>query len=141
MKKLNELAAGVSQPALVDAYLKSLQHPMKDTAAYLRKFILSVDPQIGEGIFWNSPTFYYTGAMQPFDPNTYKRYLVGFNLFKQDAIRLIFLFGATVSDPNGLLTGKFKDERKLAIFNSVEEVKTREADLAQVLKELISHCR
>jgi hypothetical protein len=76
MKKLNDLATGVSQPALVDAYLAALQHPLKDTAVYLRKFILAVDPQIGEGIFWNSPTFYYTGKMAPFDPKTYKRYLL-----------------------------------------------------------------
>lgn len=141
MKKINDLAAGVSQTALVDAYMAALQHPLKDTAVYLRKFILSVDPLIGEGIFWNSPTFYYIGKMEPFDPKTYKRYLVGFNLFRQDAIRLIFLFGATVSDPNDFLTGKFKDQRRMAVFGSIAEVKSREADLAKVLKELISHCR
>lgn len=140
MKNENDLAAGVSQPDLVDAFMAQLQHPLKETAVYLRKFILAVDPSIGEGIFWNSPTFYYTGVMEPFDPKTYKRYLVGYNLFKQDAIRLIFLFGATVPNPDGLLTGRFKDQRKIASFSSVAEVKAREADLALVLKALISQC-
>ena len=105
---------------------------------YLRTVIVSADKSIGEGIYWNAPTFYYTGKMKPFEPKEYKRYIVGFNFYKQDSLRLIFLRGADAADPKGLLTGSFKDKRKLASFQNIEQVKKAEADLVQIIKDLIT---
>ena len=45
-------------------------------AAALREVILTTDASIGEEIFWNAPTFFYTGEMKPFDPKEYKRYII-----------------------------------------------------------------
>jgi len=59
----------------------------------LRQLILSTDPEIGEEVKWNAPTFFYSGEMRSFDPKEYKRYLIVFNLFKQDCIRLVFPSG------------------------------------------------
>lgn len=137
MKKENNLAAGVSEPRKVDEFISNLEHPLLDTVQYLRKFILSADKKIGEGIFWNAPAFYYTGKMKPFNPKDYKRYIVGFNFFKKDCIRLIFLRGAAADDPSGLLEGDYKDGRRLALFYSLDDVKMKEKDLKKIIKELL----
>ena len=137
MKRENYLASGISEPEVVEDFLEKINHPLKDLMQYLRTVILSTDKSIGEGIYWNAPTFFYTGKMKPFEPKEYKRYIVGFNFYKQDTLRLIFLRGADASNPNGLLTGNFKDKRKLASFQSIEEVKKAQPDLASVIKDLI----
>ncbi|HNA01068.1 MAG TPA: DUF1801 domain-containing protein [Ferruginibacter sp.] len=137
MKKQNNLAAGISEPGIVDAYLEKLRHPLLDMIHYLRQLILSADKSVGEGIYWNAPTFYYTGKMKPFDPKEYKRYIVGFNFYKQDTIRLIFLRGADAADPKKLLSGEFKDKRKLLALQSMEDIKKIEADLKKIIKDLV----
>jgi hypothetical protein len=137
MKQPNNLTKGISESEIVDEFLKRLNHPLKDVIAYLRKVILGADKSIGEGVYWNAPTFYYTGKMKSFEPKEYKRYIVGFNFYKQDSIRLIFLRGADATDPKGLLTGDFKDKRKLTSFQNLEQVKKAEADLVKIIKDLV----
>lgn len=136
-KKESGLNAGRSEPEAVDAYMNDLEHPLREVVESLRKAILSVDKSIGEGIFWNAPTFYYTGNMKPFDPKTYKRCIVGFNLFKKHCVRLIFLRGATVSDPNGLLKDDYEDGRRLALFHCPEDFKRNVKDLKAIVKRLL----
>ena len=135
----NALYTGTSRPETVDAYMARVKHPLRDVAAELRRIILRADKRIGEGIFWNAPCFYYTGELDAFDPKTYKRYIVGFNFFKQDMLRLIFLRGASVKDPGGMLTGEYKDGRRLALFGSMADVRKREKDLQRIVKELVKH--
>ncbi len=136
-KNANGLNTGTPEPEAVDAYMKNLKHPLLDVATRLRKLILSVDKRIGEGIYWNGPTFYYTGRMKPFAVKTYKRYIVGFNFFKKDCVRLIFLRGATASDPTGLLEGDYKDGRRLALFHSLDDVKSKGKDLKNIVMQLV----
>jgi hypothetical protein len=100
----------------VDAYMKKLNHPMKEVAQLLREIILASDKNVGEEIAWNAPTFYYNGKIKPFNPKVYNRFLVGFNFFKKDCLRLIFYRGALVKDTAGILSGDFKDDRKLALL-------------------------
>ncbi len=137
MKKENALAAGVSEPEKVDAFMKELKYPLKDVATYLRTFIMSVDKKLGEGIAWNAPVFYYTGKMELFDAKEFKRYIVGYNLFQKDTLRLIFLRGASVDDPSGLLEGDYKDGRRIALFKSIEDLQSKEKELKKILKQLI----
>lgn len=137
--KGNALFNGVSEPETVDAYMKKLKHPLHGAATELRKIILKADKRIGEGIFWNAPTFYFTGEMKSFDPKTYKRYIVGFNFFKQDMLRLIFLRGAEVKKHGGLLEGEYKDGRRLALFRSLADVKKNEKALKSIVKELVKN--
>lgn len=137
-KRPNALTTGTSEPDQVDAFMRALDHPLRDVAERLRRIILGADPRVGEGIYWNAPTFYFTGAMAPFDPKTYARYLAGFNFFKQDAIRLIFLRGAHVKDPTGLLEGDFKDGRRIALFRSLQDVEQHERTLVRIIQELIT---
>ena len=120
--------------ALVAEYYKKLNHPLTDVVAALREIVLSAHPEIGEQIKWNSPSFYFTGTMKPFDPKEYKRDLVVFNLHKKDFVLLVFPTGGKVPDQSGLLEGKFTDGRKIAKFANLEEVKKRAADLKSVVK-------
>ena len=126
-----------SQPELVDGFMDKLKHPLKDVAEALRQIILSTDKTIGEEIFWNAPSFFYTGKMKPFKPKEYKRYIVGFNFFKKDCVRLIFLRGALANDKSGLLEGDYVDGRRLAMFYSIDHVKEKTKDLQKIIKTLL----
>jgi hypothetical protein len=129
-----ELSAKPSDTVGVDAYMAKLKHPLKKEAELLRQIILKCDKSIGEEIAWNAPSFFYTGKMKPFKPKEYKRFILNFNLFKKDCIRLIFLRGEQIKDKSGLLEGDFADGRRIAIFNSADEIKKRKKDLENVVK-------
>jgi hypothetical protein len=137
MKKQPGLTSGVSEPETVKDYMKALDHPMKKVAEELRTLILSVDKSIGEGIAWNAPVFYFTGKMEEFNPKDYKRYIVGYNFFKKDQLRIIFLRGVSVTDKKGLLEGDYKDGRRLANFTSLEDLKSKEKALKDIIKQLL----
>lgn len=139
MKKETNLNAGISEPEKVTEFLNKLEHPLLDLMQYARNFILNINPVIGEGIYWNGPTFYFTGTLKPFDPKEYKRYLVGFNFYKQDTLRLIFLKGETATDPEGILEGDYKDGRRIASFKSIADLKNKETALKEILLELIQN--
>jgi hypothetical protein len=128
-----------SEPDKVNAYLKNLEHPLSDVVQALRQIILKTDSSIGEEVKWNAPTFFYTGEMKPFNPKEYKRYLVVFNLFKKDCIRLVFWGGAKVNDTSGFLEGDYSDGRRLAMFYSLEDVKAKQQALENVLKLQLEH--
>ncbi|MEJ0101328.1 MAG: DUF1801 domain-containing protein [Bacteroidota bacterium] len=127
-------SAKLSETAKVDEFMKKLKHPMKDVVEALRQIIVSADKQIGEEIFWNGPTFFYTGEMKSFDPKEYKRFIVGINLFKKDCVRLVFLTGAKLNDKSGLLEGDYADGRRLALFYSMDDVKLHKKNLQHIIK-------
>ena len=123
-----------SEPEKVDAYMKAVKHPLKKLIESLRQIILKTDSEVGEEIKWNAPTFFYSGEMKPSDPKEYKRYIIVFNLFRKDCIRLVFPSGAKLNDKSGLLEGEYADGRRLALFYSLQEVKSREKDLQKLIK-------
>jgi hypothetical protein len=128
-----------SEPDKVDEFMERLAHPLTDVVGALRQIILAADPEIGEEIKWNAPTFFYTGAMKPSDPKQYKRYLVVFNLFKKDCIRLVFWGGAKVNDKSGFLEGDYADGMRLALFRSMQDVKSKKKVLQYTLREQLKH--
>jgi hypothetical protein len=127
-----------SEPDKVDDYLKKLKHPLVDVVKALRRIILNTDSEIGEEIKWNAPTFFYAGEMGPFNPKEYKRYIVVFNLYKKDCIRLVFPSGAKVKDATGLLEGDYADGRRLAMFYDLKDVKGKEKALQQIIKKWLT---
>jgi hypothetical protein len=137
-KKENNLYLGISETEIVNEYMQNLQHPLADVAQYVRKIILKINKNIGEGIYWNAPTFYYTGSMKPFLAKDYKRYIVGFVFNKQDCIRLVFLHGANAIDKTNILEGDFKDGRKLLTFTSIDDVKAKEKEFIAIVKSLVN---
>jgi hypothetical protein len=126
-----------SNPEVVDAYMKKLKHPMKETAEALREMILSVDKTIGEEIAWNAPSFFYTGKMKPFNAKEYKRFILVFNFLKKDCLRVIFLKGANANDRSGMLEGDYADGRRLAYFYSVDDVNEKKKELQKIVKTLL----
>jgi len=124
--KSQELPTKPSEPGKVDAYIAAMKHPLKNVVEALRKVILETDKEIGEEVKWNAPTFFYSGLMRPFDPKEYKRYLIVFNLYQQNCIRLVFPTGAKVDDGSGkLLEGSYADGRRLVMFRSLDDVETK----------------
>lgn len=136
-KKETNLTLGISETQKVDEYMENLKHSLFDLSQYLRNFILRVDKNIGEGIYWNVPTFYFTGKMKPFDPKEYRRFIVNFNFYRQDNLRIIFLRGADVTDKTGLLEGDYKDGRRIASFKSIDDLKSKEKELKSIICQVI----
>ena len=134
MKEKKDDAIKLSEPDKVDEYMKAVKHPLVKVIDELRKIILKTDKEIGEEVKWNAPTFFYTGKMKPFNPKEYKRYIIVFNLYQKDCIRLVFPSGAKVNDKSGLLEGDYADGRRLAMFRDLKEVKAKEKDLQKILK-------
>jgi hypothetical protein len=138
MKAKQTSSVKLSEPEKVDEYIQKLKHPLVHVVKALRQIILSTDKAIGEEIKWNAPTFFYAAEMAPFNPKEYKRYIVVFNLYKKDCIRLVFPSGAKVKDTSGLLEGDYADGRRLAMFHDVEDVESKEKALQRVIKKWLT---
>lgn len=121
----------------VTQYVQKLEKQVAEGVDLLRQIFLSADDGIAEHIKWNSPSFYYTGEMKPFDPNEYKRDIAVTNLHR-GRLMLVFPTGARINDPAGLLEGNYKDGRKVINFSGVEDIKSKEARLQTVIKEWLS---
>lgn len=126
----------VSNTKTVTEYIQKLDPALGKVVEAIRQVILSTDKEIGEQVKWNSPAFFYTGEMKPFDPKEYKRDIVVLNLHKGFAL-LVFPTGAKVSDTTGLLKGEYKDGRRLAEFQDMNDVKMKGKTLQKVIKEWI----
>jgi hypothetical protein len=118
----------------VSEHISKLDPAIADIIQYLRQFILGIDKEIGECIKWNNPCFYYTGDMKPFNPKEYKREIIVMNLYK-GKIMLVFPSGAKVNDTSGLLTGEYKDGRRLVIFQDISDVQLKENMLQEVVNK------
>jgi hypothetical protein len=116
----------------VTEHIQKLEPALAEVVQAIRKIILKTDKEIGERIKWNNPSFYYTGDMKPFDPKEYKREMVVMNLHK-GRIMLVFPSGAKVNDTSGLLEGDYKDGRRLVVFKNIDDVKTKEKALQNIL--------
>jgi len=125
-----------SDSKAVDNFMQTSTHPLTDLIAATRHLILDADARIGEEIAWNAPAFFYTGHMKPFNAKEYRRHIVVFNLFKKDAIRLVFLKGAGINDPNNLLTGNYPDGRRLIIIENIKSLQENGSAVQQIIREL-----
>lgn len=121
----------------VAEHISKLDPALQPAISYLRGSILSVDPEIGERIKWNNPSFYYTGDMADFDPKEYKRDMIVLNLHR-GRIMLVFPSGAKVNDTTGFLEGNYADGRRTLIFNDLDDVKAKEKQLQEVIRTWLS---
>ena len=121
----------------VTEHIQKLEPTMGKTIEAIRKMILGVDSEISDRIKWNNPSFYYTGEMKPFDPKEYRRDIIVMNLNK-GRIMLVFPSGAKVNDKSGLLEGDYKDGRRTCVFADMNDVKSKEKALKQVIKTWLS---
>jgi hypothetical protein len=126
-------AKDIHDPESVTTHIQKLEPGFAPIVEAVRQLILNTDAIIGEQIKWNSPSFFYTGQMKPFDPKTYKRDIVVMNLRKGE-ILLVFPTGATITDTTGLLEGNYTDGRRMAKFITMDDVKKKGKDLQTVIR-------
>lgn len=116
----------------ITTFIEKLEPAFGKIVQEIRGIILNTSKEIGEQIKWNSPSFFYTGEMKPFDPKEYKRDIVVVNIRKNIAL-LIFPTGATIKDTAGILEGDYKDGRRMITFTNMDDVKAKEKDLRTVI--------
>lgn len=110
--------------AAVDAYMASLDHPMKAQVQALRKAILAVDSRITEQVKWNAPSF-----------RTERDYIVTFNL-SDPTLRLVFHNPLIARVASGLLEGEWKD-RRLAHLRDAKDAKAKTPEVLRIVAALV----
>src|SRR5258706_15727393 len=94
----------------VEAFMVTLDHPLKAEVQAIREIILKVNKNIVEEIKWHAPTFKYKG------------YLATFGLRDKRQVRLVFPNGAILNDKSGLLVEVGHLDERLAYFSNMEDV-------------------
>ena len=122
----------------VTEYIQQLNPTLATTITFLRQTVLAVDKEIGEHIKWNSPSFYYSGEMRPFDPKEYKRDILVLNIHRKETILLVFPTGEKINDSSGFLEGNYTDGRKIAQIKDLEDAKRRQKDLENAVRDWLS---
>ena len=120
----------------VDAFMKTLKHPLADLVKALNQDGRSLRPTQAsvKKSSGTPPPSFTPGAMKPFNPKEYRRYLVVFNFHRKDCIRLVFWHGDRANDKSGLLVGNYADGRRLALFSSAHDLAKRRKALVSALK-------
>jgi hypothetical protein len=121
----------------VTILIKKLKPSLAEAVGILRTIILAVDKEIAEHVKWNSPAFYYSGEMKPFDPKEYKRDIAVMNLNK-GYILLILPTGANIKDSTGLLEGDYKDGRRMITLKDAFDIKSKEKQIRKIIKDWLN---
>ena len=100
----------LSDAEQVTQHIQKLDPAISPIVEAIRKIILSTDKEIGDQIKWNSPAFYYTGEMKPFNPK----------------------------DTTGILEGDYSDGRRLVRFKDMADVKAKTKAIQSVIKDWLS---
>jgi hypothetical protein len=113
--------------AVVDAYMRDVDHPFKAEMEAVRQIIIGASDKLGERIKWNAPSFFYKEDLGAFNPRA------------TEYAHLILLFpgGAGMDDGGSLLEGNHKDRRE-AKFHSLEDVKSKKAALEKLVKRWVA---
>jgi hypothetical protein len=125
------IAAALTPPpdgtAVVEAYLRDIDHPFKAEIEAVRRIILEASPKISERIKWNAPSFYYKDDLGAFNPRA------------TEYAHLILLFpgGKGMQDSSGLLEGNHR-ERREAKFYSLDDVSTKRRALEKLVKSWVA---
>jgi hypothetical protein len=127
----------LSDQEQVSTIIQQLDKSFAEVVEALRQVILSTDAEVGEQVKWNSPSFYFTGEMKPFDPKEYKRDIAVMNLRKGN-ILLVFPTGATIKDASSLLEGDYKDGRRIAKFADMNDVLAKKEALISAIRSWLA---
>lgn len=122
----------LSNSEQVDELISRLDLEVKEMVQALRALILATDLEIREQIKWNSPSFYFSGEMRPFDPKEYKRDIVVCNIHR-GKILLVFPTGAKVKSK--LKSKDYPDGRKIITIDSLADVQDKIKDLQLLIKD------
>jgi hypothetical protein len=135
------MAKDINDSERVNEFIQKLDPDFGRMVEEVRQIILRSSDMIGEQIKWNSPSFFYTGEMKPFNPKEYKRDIAVMNL-RNGRVLLVMPTGASLNDTSGFLEGTYTDGRRTIMFSNLDDVKTKASDLQVVLSkwiDLIEH--
>ncbi len=121
----------------VEQHIQKLPAGIQPAIEYLRRVLLSVDKEIAEHIKWNSPAFYYSGQMKAFDPKEYKRDILVMNL-RKDKIMCVLPTGMRIKSNTEILEGDYTDGRRMIYFKDLDDIKQKEKQLKEVIKEWLA---
>ncbi len=110
----------VPDPTAVSALIERLEEPLRSLVEAIRRTILDAAPEVAEQVKWNSPSFFFTGAMADFDPKTYARDIVVVDS-RRGSPMLVFPTGAKIEGFDELLEKPLADGRRLARIGSMAE--------------------
>jgi Domain of unknown function (DU1801) len=126
MKKAIErvIAPIENDTAVVEAYMRDLDHPFKAEIEAVRAIVLGASNKLSERIKWNAPSFYYKADD-----------LAAFNPRASEYAHLLLLFpdGIGIPAKSTVLEGKAKDRRE-AKFMSLEDVQAKKPALEKLIK-------
>jgi hypothetical protein len=125
----------VNDSLSVTEHIQKLDPVLGALVEKIRQIILTTHKEIGERIKWNSPSFFYIGAMKPFNPKEYKRELIVFNLHNRNYALLVLPSGAKLKDTSGLLEGDYKDGRRLVKIYDLADADAKAKTLQQLIKQ------
>ncbi len=121
--------------AEVEAFLASLEHPLKREFLALRAIIRAVDPRIAESIKWNAPSF------------STSEHFATFHLRNKAGVQVVLHLGAkprpdtgmrdAINDPLGLLQWRGAD-RATVSFRDLQEIEAKQAAFADIIRQWIA---
>jgi hypothetical protein len=134
--KKNPTKRSAPPPDDVEAFLASLDHPLKPEILAVREIILGADPSITEGIKWNAPSFRTS------------EYFATFHLRAKEGVQVILHLGAkardtsisggAVADPESLLEWLGKDRASVKL-RDLKDIDAKRSAFADILRRWIKH--
>lgn len=122
---LKKKGSPVSRTDKVDEFLRELNHPLTAEIEAVRSIIKGVNKDIAEEIKWKAPSFNIKGE-----------YLVTFNLWETKRIHLVFHNPQISKVKSELLEGNYEN-RRMAYFADMKDIKAKRSLLEKALKDLI----
>jgi hypothetical protein len=122
--------------AAVDAFMSTLEHPLKAEVEAIRRLMLGLDPSVREGIKWNAPSFRTTQYFAT--TNLRSKVGIGVILHLGAKIRDLPAGGVAIEDPAKLLEWLGKD-RAMVEFRDGRDLKAKAAAFRLVLRQWIEH--
>jgi hypothetical protein len=120
-----KIAAGkLTDAEKVALHMNAMDHPLKKETEALRKIIKNANPNLGERIKWNAPSYYYVEDIVTFGP------------VRTGRVLLVFHHPFVVKVKSKLLEGDYKD-RRLVYFDSMSAVKSNKKELERIINEII----
>jgi hypothetical protein len=119
----------------VTKFLDELNHPMRKEIEELRRIILNLTIGLTENIKWNGPNYCFdnqdrlTMKIQPS-----KQIQL---IFHRGAKKLIQPKDKLIDDKSGLLIWK-ENDRAIASFKNIDEIKKAESDLEKIINNWIT---
>ncbi len=118
----------------VTKFLDDLNLPLRSEIETLRELILSAENELTESIKWNGPNYAHHGedriTMRILPPQKLQL------IFHRGAKKLLQPENRLINDPTGLLMWK-ENDRAIATFKSLEDIKNAEAAIVQIVQDWI----